>query len=90
MTKSAIRSCEGGVSTGTHVHIARKYNGEWILADGPLAFDLDGWVARNGEAPYKGTLTKGETVIEASTSGRFETRIIREKKPTRMNGDEQR
>ncbi len=23
-------SCEGGVSTGTHLHIARKYNGEWI------------------------------------------------------------
>jgi LasA protease len=34
-------SCEGGHVTGTHVHIARKYNGEWILADGPLAFDLD-------------------------------------------------
>lgn len=26
-------SCEGGVSTGTHVHIARRYNGEWIPAD---------------------------------------------------------
>jgi LasA protease len=23
-------SCEGGVSTGTHLHIARRYNGEWI------------------------------------------------------------
>jgi murein DD-endopeptidase MepM/ murein hydrolase activator NlpD len=23
-------SCEGGVSTGTHMHIARRYNGEWI------------------------------------------------------------
>ena len=27
-------SCEGGVSNGTHVHLARKYNGEWIPADG--------------------------------------------------------
>lgn len=26
-------SCEGGVSTGTHIHIARRYNGEWIPAD---------------------------------------------------------
>ncbi len=26
-------SCEGGVSNGTHVHIARRYNGEWIPAD---------------------------------------------------------
>jgi LasA protease len=23
-------SCEGGVSTGTHLHISRRYNGEWI------------------------------------------------------------
>src|SRR5271157_4668494 len=29
-------SCEGGVATGTHVHLARRYNGEWIPADGPL------------------------------------------------------
>ena len=26
-------SCEGGFSNGTHVHIARRYNGEWIPAD---------------------------------------------------------
>ncbi len=31
-------SCQGGeLVTGTHVHIARKYNGEWILADGAAA-----------------------------------------------------
>ncbi len=35
---------QGGEVTGTHVHIARKYNGEWILADGPLAFNLEGWI----------------------------------------------
>ncbi len=72
-------SCEGGVSTGTHVHIARKYNGEWMLAEGPLAFNLGGWVALNGEAPYKGSLTQGEKVIEACTCGSYETRIIRPK-----------
>ena len=72
-------SCEGGVATGTHVHIARKYNGEWILADGPIPFNLNGWIAHNGSAPYKGTLTKGDLTIEASTSGSFATRIIREK-----------
>jgi murein DD-endopeptidase MepM/ murein hydrolase activator NlpD len=56
-------SCEGGTSTGTHVHIARKYNGEWILAEGPLAFNLEGWVAHNGAVPYLGTLTRyGRTV----------------------------
>lgn len=26
-------SCEGGFSTATHMHIARRYNGEWIPAD---------------------------------------------------------
>jgi LasA protease len=26
-------SCEGGVSSATHLHIARRYNGEWIPAD---------------------------------------------------------
>jgi len=51
-------SCEGGRSTGTHVHIARKYNGEWIPADGPIPFDLEGWVAKDGLIPYLGTLTK--------------------------------
>ncbi|MBN1680582.1 MAG: LysM peptidoglycan-binding domain-containing protein [Anaerolineae bacterium] len=25
-------SCEGGVSSGTHLHFARRYNGEWIPA----------------------------------------------------------
>ena len=28
-----VASCEGGRSTGTHVHVARKYNGEWLAAD---------------------------------------------------------
>lgn len=56
-------SCEGGTSTGTHVHIARIYNGEWMLAQGPLAFNFEGWVAHNGAVPYLGTLTRyGRTV----------------------------
>ena len=58
-------SCEGGRVTGTHVHIARKYNGEWILADGPLAFSLEGWVAHSSGIAYKGTLTRGGGLIIA-------------------------
>jgi len=61
-------SCEGGHTTGTHVHIARKYNGEWIPADGAIPFNLEGWVAHNGDRPYQGTLTKGNLVIVASES----------------------
>jgi hypothetical protein len=58
-------SCEGGRTTGTHIHIARKYNGEWILADGPLAFNLEGWVAHNGGNAYQGTLTRNSQTITA-------------------------
>jgi LasA protease len=70
-------SCEGGPSTGTHIHIARKYNGEWIPADGPIPFNLDGWLARAGNLPYEGTLTKDGRIIEASVYGVFDSRIIR-------------
>ncbi|MCX6069072.1 MAG: LysM peptidoglycan-binding domain-containing protein, partial [Chloroflexi bacterium] len=73
-------SCEGGISTGTHVHIARKYNGEWMLADGPMPFNMDGWIAHKGLVKYKGTLTKDDKIVEASTSGTFETNVIRAKK----------
>lgn len=60
-------SCEGGSSTGTHVHIARKYNGEWIPADGVLAFNLEGWIAHNGRQAYEGTLTRNSQVVVACT-----------------------
>jgi len=58
-------SCEGGRATGTHVHIARRYNGEWIPADGPLAFDLEGWVAVSGGTPYEGYLVRHGQKIRA-------------------------
>jgi hypothetical protein len=58
-------SCEGGRSTGTHIHIARKYNGEWIPAAGPLAFNLESWIAYNGNAPYQGTLEHFGRVVKA-------------------------
>jgi hypothetical protein len=68
-------SCEGGTSTGTHIHIARKYNGEWIAADGPLPFNLEGWIAHNGEEIYKGTLTRFSQTVIASTSAIQESYI---------------
>ena len=58
-------SCEGGVSNGTHVHLARKYNGEWIPADGNLPFNLDGWISSGNGIEYDGYLTRGATIIEA-------------------------
>lgn len=62
-------SCEGGRANGTHLHIARKYNGEWVAADGPLPFVLSGWVANAGQKPYQGTLTKDEQTVTARPNG---------------------
>lgn len=58
-------SCEGGVSNGTHLHVARKYNGEWIAADGPVPFILDGWVSAGLGKEYDGTLSQAGVVLEA-------------------------
>lgn len=70
-------SCEGGRATGTHIHIARKFNGEWILADGPVPFVLDGWRTVAGEDPYEGFLVSSSRMIEASDTGQYSTRISR-------------
>jgi hypothetical protein len=70
-------SCEGGIATGTHLHMARKYNGEWILADGPLSFNLGGWIAREGTKPYQGALVSPDGVVLACTCASFETYISR-------------
>jgi LasA protease len=61
-------SCEGGFSNGTHMHIARRYNGEWIPAACAVcapgqerpAFVLDGWtvVGLTGQS-YQGYMIKG-------------------------------
>lgn len=59
-------SCEGGSSTGTHVHIARKFNGEWIEASGPLAFNLEGYTAVSSGRAYQGKLMKFSREINAS------------------------
>ncbi len=67
-------SCEGGFSTATHIHIGRRYNGEWLPADcqqcdtaqavPPLV--MNGWqaVALAGQ-PYQGFLTKSEQRVQA-------------------------
>jgi LasA protease len=71
-------SCEGGTATGTHVHITRKYNGEWVAAAGPLPFVMSGWTAHSTGVPYKGTLTKGDKTIVANTTGTHESQIVRQ------------
>lgn len=58
-------SCEGGFSTGAHLHIARRYNGVWIAADGDLPFVMDGWVSAGYGIEYNGSLIKGDRIVEA-------------------------
>jgi len=71
-------SCEGGISTGTHLHFARKFNGEWIAADGPLPFVLSGWRAVNGEKPYEGKLVNGDKEVIADPVGQKWSNIYRQ------------
>ena len=58
-------SCEGGVTSGTHFHIARRYNGVWIGASGSIPFNLGGWIAASYGTVYDGTLTKDGKTVEA-------------------------
>jgi LasA protease len=58
-------SCEGGFSTGTHLHLARKFNGVWISADGEIPFNLNGWISTSEGAPYDGSMNRGGTELRA-------------------------
>ena len=70
-------SCERGHNTGTHVHIARKYNGEWLPIEGSVPFVLSGWEVQAGEKNYQGEMHKGEQVVRANSSGPGTSIIIR-------------
>jgi murein DD-endopeptidase MepM/ murein hydrolase activator NlpD len=59
-------SCEGGFSDASHLHFARRYNGEWIPAgSGPIPMVLSGWVAQEDIMPYEGTLIRGDEIRTA-------------------------
>ena len=68
-------SCEGGPATGTHLHIARRYNGEWIPADQDVPFILSGWESAGFGVEYDGSLTKDGLIIEASGFPTDENRV---------------
>ena len=71
-------SCEGGASTGTHLHFVRKYNGEWIAADGPVPMVLDGWRAVAGLKPYEGQLIRGDQIVTADPVGQKWSNLFRD------------
>jgi murein DD-endopeptidase MepM/ murein hydrolase activator NlpD len=63
-------SCEGGYATASHLHIARRYNGEWIAASGSAAWDnfpfiMDGWLSTSSGIIYDGILQKDGVSVEA-------------------------
>ena len=70
-------SCAGGPATGTHLHIARRYNGEWIPADQDIPFILSGWASRGDGLEYDGKLIKEQTEIQASGYPTYENKIYR-------------
>jgi LasA protease len=71
-------SCEGGRATGTHVHLARKFNGEWLGVGDPFPYVISGWRAYAGAARYEGFLQKGEAIVTSRPNGAAGSTIIRE------------
>lgn len=65
-------ACAGGFSSATHLHIARRYNGEWIPADcencafSVPSFVMDGWVVTGWNGlEYQGFMQRDETLAQA-------------------------
>lgn len=58
-------SCEGGFSNGTHLHVARTYNGRWAAADGDIPFNMAGWLSQGLGSEYDGILIRGNLSKEA-------------------------
>lgn len=78
--KIGYASCEGGLCSGIHVHMARKYNGEWMLAGGPIPFVLSGWrlAAYEPEDAAEGwRYFRGGRAVVASIDCDFENMIYR-------------
>ncbi len=53
-------SCEGGVSTATHLHLARLYDGEWLPAAGAAPFRMGPWTAWGAPTVYDGGLEQAD------------------------------
>jgi LasA protease len=69
-------SCEGGISTGTHLHFARKYNGEWMGVGAETPFILSGWRVESGSQPYLGQLVNADGAVVSAKSDGSSTSLI--------------
>jgi LasA protease len=68
-------SCEGGAANATHLHLARRYNGEWIPAAGTIPLVMDGWKVTGEATEYDGGLTK-DTQVKAACECREEKNSV--------------
>jgi hypothetical protein len=63
-------SCEGGSASGAHVHLARRFNGEWVPAEGRCPLELSGWRFTGGAREYEGRMVRdGDPPRTAVASG---------------------
>ena len=69
-------SCEGGLSNSSHVHLARRYNGEWLEAGGPVPFVLSGWEIQPSLSPYEGLISNGADSRQACECWEPEMNLI--------------
>ena len=70
-------SCDGGTSSGTHVHLARKYNGEWMPAgSGVIPLNLDNWITEAGDIKYQGKMRRFSSYVIASEASEYFSRIL--------------
>jgi LasA protease len=70
-------SCEGGSASGTHLHFARKINGEWVGVEAPLPLIMSGWRVIAGDRRYEGFLQKEDQIVTSRPDGASGSTIIR-------------
>jgi LasA protease len=69
-------SCEGGLANSSHLHFARRYNGEWIEAGGPVPMEIGGWIVQPSLIPYEGVITNGSEIRESCECWDSEKNLI--------------
>jgi murein DD-endopeptidase MepM/ murein hydrolase activator NlpD len=74
-------SCEGGLANSSHLHFARRYNGEWIDAGGPVPMNLSGWVVQPNLIPYEGKIVKDAVTRTACECWEAEKNLIMNTSP---------
>jgi hypothetical protein len=57
--------------------VARKFNGEWMLAGGPVPFTMSGYATSAGSEPYQGSMTNGQKIVIAASNASPKSIITR-------------